>query len=130
MRLSDINGVTAEVKIKNNLGGGAYEMEKLFGDLDRLSEYPYDFNLFSSFDPAGLATTDYVDQRDSTKIGRNAIWTLGSSSPWELRQDDSSGSQKKFIKIHDGTMNLDHVDTPTSAMHLSLIHISEPTRPY
>ena len=54
MRLSDIGGVTAEVKIKNNLGGGAYEMEKLFGDLDRLSEYPYDFNLFSSFDPQGL----------------------------------------------------------------------------
>ena len=48
MRLSDINGVTAEVKIKNNLGGGAYEMEKLFGDLDRLSEFPYDFTLFCS----------------------------------------------------------------------------------
>ena len=117
MRMSDISGVTAEIKIKNNLGGGAYEMEKLFGDLDRLSEYPYDFNLFSSFDPAGLATKEYVDDRDSTKIGRNAIWTLGASSPWELRQDNSSGSQKKFIKIYDGTMNLDHVDTPTSAMH-------------
>ena len=70
MRLSDINGVTAEVKIKNNLGGGAYEMEKLFGDLDRLSEYPYDFNLFSSFDPQGLATIDYVDEQDERKYDK------------------------------------------------------------
>ena len=117
MRLSDINGVTAEVKIKNNLGGGAYEMEKLFGDLDRLSEYPYEFNLFSSFDPAGLATTDYVDARVDSKIGRNNIWTLGADAPWELRQKNLAGTEKKFIKIHDGTMNLDLVDTPTSAMH-------------
>ena len=114
MRLSDIGGVTAEVKIKNNLGGGAYEMEKLFGDLDRLSEYPYDFNLFSSFDPAGLATKDYVDERVHTKIGRNNIWTLGADSPWELRQDNLAGAQKKFITIHDGKMILNGVGYPES----------------
>ena len=71
MRLSDVSGVTAEVKIKNNLGGGAYEMEKLFGDSDS-SEYPYDFNLLSSFDPAGLATTDYVDAQDAKKAQQ--VW--------------------------------------------------------
>ena len=84
MRLSDIGGVTAEVKIKNNLGGGAYEMEKLFGDLDRLSEYPYDFNLFSSFDPQGLATIDYVDERDQTKIGITGWQNLDKDVAWEL----------------------------------------------
>ena len=114
MRLSDISGVTAEVKIKNNLGGGAYEMEKLFGDLDRLSETPYDFNLFSSFDPSGLATTDYVDSRDKTKIGRRGIWTLESDQPWQLRQKDSNNREKTFFSIHDGKMNLTNVATPAS----------------
>ena len=114
MRLSDINGVTAEVKIKKNLGGGAYEMEKLFGDLDRLSEYPYDFNLFSSFDPAGLATTEYVDARVDSKIGRNNIWTLGADAPWELRQKNLAGTEKKFIKIHDGKMTLNSIASPES----------------
>ena len=69
MRLSDISSTTAELKI-TSVGGGEFGYEKLFGDLDRLSEYPYDFNLFSSFDPQGLATIDYVDERDNTKIGK------------------------------------------------------------
>ena len=70
MRLSDIGGVTAEVQIKVALGGGLFEIEKLFGELDRLSEYPYDFNLFSSFDPQGLATIDYVDTQDEKKLSK------------------------------------------------------------
>ena len=37
--------------------------------LDRLSEvYPYDFILLSAFDPAGLASIDYVDAQDSKKL--------------------------------------------------------------
>ena len=61
-------------------------MEKLFGDLDRLSEYPYDFNLFSSFDPQGLATIDYVDERDNTKIGITGWQNLDNDTRWQLRQ--------------------------------------------
>ena len=113
MRLSDISGVTAEVKIKSNLGGGAYEMEKLFGDLDRLSEYPYDFNLFSSFDPQGLATIDYVDERDKTKIGITGWQNLDRDSEWQLRQVDSGNVVRGFLTINDGAMNVSHVVTPT-----------------
>ena len=116
MRLSDISGVTAEVKIKDNLGGGAYAMEKLFGDLDRLSPSPYDFNLFSSFDPQGLATIDYVDERDETKIGKTGNQNLDRDVQWQLRQVDSGGVVRAFITINDAKMNLAHVDTPTSAM--------------
>ena len=116
MRLSDISGVTAEVKIKDNLGGGAYAMERLFGDLDRLSPSPYDFNLFSSFDPQGLATIDYVDERDSTKIGKTGNQNLDRDVQWQLRQVDSGGVVRGFITINDAKMNLAHVETPTSAM--------------
>ena len=71
MRLSDIAGVSAELKIIKNLGGGAYQMEKLFGELDRLSESPYEFNLFSSFDPAGMAQISYVDEQDAKKYDKS-----------------------------------------------------------
>ena len=91
-------------------------MEKLFGDLDRLHEYPYDFNLFSSFDPQGLATIDYVDERDKTKIGITGWQNLDKDVAWELRQVDSGDVVRGFITINDGTMNLNHVDTPQSAM--------------
>ena len=113
MRLSDIGGVTAEIKIKSNLGGGAYGMEKLFGDLDRLSEYPYDFNLFSSFDPQGLATIDYVDERDNTKIGKGGTQALDNGTRWQLRQLDNDGVVRALITIEDGKMNLGHVATPS-----------------
>ena len=116
MRLSDISGVTAEVKITDNLGGGAYTMEKLFGDLDRLSASPYDFNLFSSFDPQGLATVDYVDERDKTKIGITGNQNLDKDAEWNLRQVDSGNVVRGFVTINDGKMNLNHVETPTSAM--------------
>ena len=112
MRLSDIGGVTAEVKIKDNLGGGAYAMEKLFGDLDRLSEYPYEFSLFSSFDPQGLATIDYVDERDDTKIGKSGNQAVDRDVAWQLRQVDSAGVVRAFITINDAKMKLAHVVTP------------------
>ena len=71
LRLSDISQTAAELKITSVNGGGAFGYEKLFGDLDRLSEYPYDFNVFSSFDPQGLATIDYVDKQDDKKLSKS-----------------------------------------------------------
>ena len=39
------------------------------GPADRLSEYPHDFVLsWAQFDPAGLATITYVDERDDTRL--------------------------------------------------------------
>ena len=60
LRFSSIDGQAAELKITDGTEG-VYAFTKISGDLDRLSEYPYDFILLSSFDPAGLATIDYVD---------------------------------------------------------------------
>ena len=71
LRLSDVSQTTAELKITSANGGGAFGYEKLFGDLDRLSEYPYDFNVFSSFDPQGLATIDYVDEQDEKRLNKS-----------------------------------------------------------
>ena len=116
LRFSSIDGQAAELKVTDGTNG-VYAFTKLSGELDRLSEAPYDFILLSSFDPAGLATKDYVDQRDKTKIGRRAIWTLENDTPWELRQYDSQNIQRSFIKIHDGRMDLGYVANPTTANH-------------
>ena len=113
LRLSDISSTTAELKITSVNGGGEFGYEKLFGDLDRLSEYPYDFNLFSSFDPQGLATIDYVDERDKTKIGITGWQNLDRDSEWQLRQVDSGNVVRGFLTINDGAMNVSHVVTPT-----------------
>ena len=113
LRLSDVSQTTAELKITSVSGGGAFGYEKLFGDLDRLSEYPYDFNLFSSFDPQGLATVDYVDERDKTKIGITGWQNLDRDSQWQLRQVDSGNVVRGFLTINDGAMNVSHVVTPT-----------------
>jgi hypothetical protein len=69
LRLSDIGGQVSELKI-DSATNGVFSFTKISGDLDRLSDYPYDFVLLSSFDPSGLATIDYVDQRDETKLDK------------------------------------------------------------
>ena len=78
MRLADIGGVTSELKIISVVSAGLFEIEKLFGDLDRLVEYPYDFNLFSSFDPQGLATINYVDGQDDKKLNKSGGTIAGT----------------------------------------------------
>jgi len=70
LRMSDISRETAELKV-TAVADNNYTFENIGGELDRLSELPYDFVLLSSFDPAGLATIDYVDERDKTKLSRS-----------------------------------------------------------
>ena len=152
MRLSDISGVTAEVRIKDNLGGGAYAMEKLFGDLDRLSEYPYDFNLFSSFDPQGLATIDYVDEQDDKKLDKSGgiidgalHFQRGSKDFPQLRITPNDGTNygTSIYAMHDAELRLRSSHTDNEVDHVGshiiisanegapstkIYHVPEPTQ--
>ena len=94
LRFSSVDGQAAEIKIDDGTNG-VYAFTKVSGELDRLSEMPYQFILLSSFDPAGLATIDYVDAQDSdlqTKIngkigkGGNQILETGE---WRIKQPRS-----------------------------------------
>lgn len=67
LRFSSVDGQAAEIKITDGTNG-FFAFTKVSGELDRLSEMPYQFILLSSFDPAGLATVDYVDAQDDTKL--------------------------------------------------------------
>jgi hypothetical protein len=62
LRMSDIGGQVAELRV-NSATNGVFGFTKISGELDRLSDYPHDFILLSQFDPAGLATIDYVDSK-------------------------------------------------------------------
>ena len=84
IRIGSLEGGSAELRITSSTGG-LCQFEQVSGDLNRLAEVPHDFVLLSSFDPAGLATIDYVDAQDKAldeKIA--AIPAPASSSPAPL----------------------------------------------
>ena len=77
---------------------------------------PYQFILLSSFDPTGLATIDYVDAQDNTKIGKSGFQTL-ETGEWRLKQPRSGGGTASFVVINDNVMNLYHVAYPQNGEH-------------
>ena len=77
LRLASFNGQAAELKLGSG-SNGVFAFTKISGDLDRLSELPYEFILLSSFDPAGLATIDYVDAQDDTKLSKTGGTLTGA----------------------------------------------------
>ena len=84
IRIGSLEGGSAELRITSSTGG-LCQFEQVSGDLNRLAEVPHDFVLLSSFDPAGLATIDYVDAQDKVldeKIA--AIPAPASSGPAPL----------------------------------------------
>ena len=110
LRLSDISGQVAELKI-NSGTEGLFNFTQISGELDRLSEYPYDFILLSSFDPTGLATIDYVDSQDATKIGLSGDNTIDTS--WRLK----SGSKTIMSGAEEGKIKVYHLAEPTDGDH-------------
>ena len=122
LRFSSVDGQAAEIQITDGTNG-VFAFTKVSGELDRLSEMPYQFILLSSFDPTGLATIDYVDAQDSGlqtkidgKIGKSGNQVL-EEGEWRIRQPRSSGGTGSFIVINDNVMNLYHVAYPQNGEH-------------
>ena len=122
IRMGSIEGGSAELRV-TDATGGLYKFDRLSGDLNRLSEMPHDFVLLSSFDPAGLATIEYVDAQDSDlqtkingKIGKSGNQTL-EAGEWRIKQPRSSGGTASFVVINDNVMNLYHVAYPQNGEH-------------
>ena len=92
IRIVSIDGERSDLKIESG-GSGFYKIESATGPLDRLSEILYDFVLLSSFDPSGLATIDYVDAQDETKVDR-----AGDTITGTLSIDQPSGTNFKVKK--------------------------------
>jgi hypothetical protein len=133
LRLADISGQVAELKI-NSGTNGVFEFTKLSGDLDRLSDYPHDFILLSSFDPAGLATIDYVDiQLESLRAeiaymknkppGSPFLYTTSSLGTGEFSYTDSGGKKRMRLNKTDADgfawMNNSGVQDANTSDHYS-----------
>ena len=115
IRMGSLEGGSAELRV-TDATGGLYKFDRISGDLNRLAEVPHDFVLLSSFDPAGLATIEYVDVQDATKIGKSGNQIL-EAGEWRIKQPRSSGGTGSFIVINDNVMNLYHVAYPENGEH-------------
>ena len=97
LRVGDGMGEFAELRINGDPQGNTFPYNKIGGDMDRLSDaIPYDFTVFVAFDPAGLATIDYVDGQDAKRVsksGSTMTGTLGINTP---RSDSAHNS----FRIH------------------------------
>jgi hypothetical protein len=110
LRLADISGQAAELKIDGGTEG-LFSFTQISGELDRLSDYPYDFVLLSSFDPTGLATIDYVDAQDATKIGLSGSNTIDTS--WRVK----SGSNTVMSGSSEGNLKIYNLSEPSDGHH-------------
>ena len=123
LRLSDISRQVAELQVTDITGGNVFAFEKLSGNLERFSEGPYDFILLSSFDPAGLATIDYVDARDETKLGKTAANVVNNN--FRIKSDSNV-----YVSTAGGELALSRVKTPTSDHHaVNKAYVDEKTHP-
>ena len=68
-----LRGCTAEYRILDG-SNGFYNVELISATMDQFNNLPYEALLFSSFDPAGLATTSYVDAQDNKKLNLTGEW--------------------------------------------------------
>ena len=129
IRIGSMEGGSAELRVTSSTGG-LCQFEQVSGDLNRLAEVPHDFVLLSSFDPAGLATIEYVDAQDemlSTMITQNGralndkISKSGeqmlTEGAWRIKQPKSGGGNASFVVINDNVMNLYHVAYPENGEH-------------
>jgi microcystin-dependent protein len=109
LRLSDIGGQVSELKI-DSATNGVFAFTKISGELDRLSDYPYDFVLLSSFDPAGLATIDYVDSKTNKALSKDANNEVTPG----FRIKGGGGT---YVSTAGDELGLYHVKYPTEAKH-------------
>jgi microcystin-dependent protein len=109
LRLADISGQVAELKIDESTNN-VFAFTKISGELDRLSDYPYDFVLLSSFDPAGLATIDYVDSKTNKALSKDA----NNEVTPDFRIKGGGGT---YVSTAGDELGLYHVKYPTEAKH-------------
>ena len=76
LRMGDGVGEFTELRINGEPQGNTFPYNQISGDMDRLTDsIPYDFTVFVAFDPAGLATTDYVDTAVDSLTKKTNTWT-------------------------------------------------------
>ena len=116
IRMGAENGTSAEYKITGIAVPGMYLIEYLRGSGQPTDNTLYAFTFLSAFDPEGLATIDYVDNQDNTRVKKAGDTIQGplnfdsSNSTIEVSGDTGS-LRRRYIKIR-GNNQLEFVAYP------------------
>ena len=85
-----------EYKVTGIVGTGTFNVEHLRSEPDAADEAAYHVTFLSAFDPAGLATCDYVDAQDALRLslsGGNMNGPLGVHYPTE----NGHAANKRYV---------------------------------
>ena len=117
IRMGAENGTSAEYKITAIAVPGMYIVEYLRGSGAPTDSTLYAFTFLSAFDPEGLATIDYVDNQDNTRVKKAGDTIQGplnfdsSNSTIEVSGDTGS-LRRRYIKVR-GNNQLEFVAYPS-----------------
>ena len=104
LRIShSVTGI-AELRI-TSVATGFYSFDQISGTMNDMFVGPYGFVLLSAFDPAGLATIDYVDTQDDLlriAVSSNAI-AVGSKAE-KSYVDQQDASNKEYVDAEIGKL--------------------------
>ena len=106
IRLGGADGSGAEYKVTSIMAPGTFTVDFLRGDATPVVDGLYAFTFLSAFDPEGLATIDYVDQQDDTRIKKAGDTVQGTlnfdthNSIAEISGDNGAGTpRRRYIKV-------------------------------
>ena len=97
-------GSSAEYQISQVMSPGVYKVNVLSATGSPVVGTVYDFLFLTTFDPAGLATIDYVDAQDNTRVKKSGDTLTGplnfttQSSILEISGDTGS-VLRRYIKV-------------------------------
>ena len=104
IRIGAADGTSAEYKVTGIIQPGAYTIEHLRSSGTPTDELEYSFTFLSAFDPAGLASIDYVDAQDALKVAKAGDTIQGplnfdsSNSTVEI-SGDTGTMRRRYLKI-------------------------------
>ena len=104
IRIGGDIGSSAEMQISQIVAPGTYKVNVLSATGSPVLSTVYDFLFLVTFDPAGLATIDYVDAQDNTRIKKSGDTVTGplnfttQSSVLEISGDTGS-VLRRYIKV-------------------------------
>ena len=100
IRIGAADGTGAEYKITGIVSPGFYAVEHLKSTPSAADEQEYAFTFLQSFDPAGLATIQYVDAQDDLKLN-----LTGGTLTNRLFFERGSGGANMVISPNSGDVN-------------------------
>lgn len=102
IRIGAADSSSAEYRVTSIIVPGTFSVEHLRSSGAPTDEQDYAFTFLSAFDPEGLATIDYVDNQDNTRVKKSGDTMSGILETPRLRANGEGGA-RVFEAQQDGT---------------------------